>query len=82
MLKILFIETKLKSMMTFMFDFSAYSYIALGTAKLFGINIPENFNFPYIALSLKDFWKRWHISLSAWRRDYLYLPLSGVKVLN
>ena len=64
------------------FDFSAYSHIALGTAKLFGINIPENFNFPYIALSLKDFWKRWHISLSAWIRDYLYLPLSGVKVLN
>ncbi|MDC1336396.1 MBOAT family protein, partial [Flavobacteriaceae bacterium] len=64
------------------FDFSAYSHIALGTAKLFGINIPENFNFPYIAVSLKDFWKRWHISLSAWIRDYLYLPLSGVKVLN
>ena len=64
------------------FDFSAYSHIALGTAKLFGINIPENFNFPYIALSLKDFWKRWHISLSAWIRDYLYLPLSGVKVLE
>lgn len=62
------------------FDFSAYSHIALGTAKLFGIDIPENFNFPYISLSLRDFWKRWHISLSAWIRDYLYLPLAGVKV--
>ena len=64
------------------FDFSAYSHIALGSALLFGIKIPENFNFPYIAISLKDFWKRWHISLSAWIRDYLYLPLSGVKVFN
>ena len=64
------------------FDFSAYSHIALGSAKLFGINIPENFNYPYVALSLKDFWKRWHISLSAWIRDYLYLPLCGVKVIN
>ena len=64
------------------FDFSAYSHIALGAARLFGIKIPENFNFPYMALSLKDFWKRWHISLSAWIRDYLYLPLSGIKVLN
>ncbi len=64
------------------FDFSAYSHIALGTAKLMGIEIPENFNFPFIACSLKDFWKRWHISLSAWIRDYLYLPLSGIHVIN
>lgn len=62
------------------FDFSAYSHIALGTAKMLGIMIPENFNFPYVANSFKEFWKRWHISLSAWIRDYLYLPLSGVKV--
>ena len=62
------------------FDFSAYSNIAIGSAKLFGINIPENFNFPYIAKSFKDFWKRWHISLSAWIKDYLYLPLAGVKI--
>lgn len=64
------------------FDFAAYSHIAIGSAKLLGIDIPENFNFPYIATSLKNFWKRWHISLSAWIRDYLYLPLSGIKVAN
>lgn len=64
------------------FDFSAYSHIAVGSAKLLGIDIPENFNFPYVATSLKSFWKRWHISLSAWIRDYLYLPLTGVKVFN
>ena len=64
------------------FDFSAYSHIAVGAAKLMGINIPENFNFPYVASSFKDFWKRWHISLSSWIRDYLYLPLSGVKVIK
>lgn len=62
------------------FDFSAYSHIAIGSAKLMGITIPENFNFPYLARSFKDFWKRWHISLSSWIRDYLYLPLAGVKV--
>ena len=64
------------------FDFSAYSHIALGSAKLMGISIPENFNFPYMATSFRDFWKRWHISLSSWIRDYLYLPLAGIKVTN
>ncbi|MFM7857049.1 MAG: MBOAT family O-acyltransferase [Flammeovirgaceae bacterium] len=62
------------------FDFSAYSHIAVGAAKMMGISIPENFNFPYLASSFKDFWKRWHISLSSWIRDYLYLPLSKIKV--
>jgi len=62
------------------FDFSAYSHIALGSARLMGICFPENFNFPYIATSPKDFWGRWHISLSSWIRDYLYLPLAGIKV--
>lgn len=62
------------------FDFSAYSHIALGSARLVAINFPENFNFPYLASSPKDFWQRWHISLSSWIRDYLYLPLAGVKV--
>jgi alginate O-acetyltransferase complex protein AlgI len=62
------------------FDFSAYSHIALGSAKLMGIDFPENFNFPYFATSAKEFWKRWHISLSSWIRDYLYLPLCGAKV--
>jgi alginate O-acetyltransferase complex protein AlgI len=64
------------------FDFSAYSHIALGAAKVLGIDIPENFNFPYIATSMKDFWRRWHISMSSWIRDYLYLPLTGTKVLK
>lgn len=64
------------------FDFAGYSHIAIGCAKLMGITFPENFDFPYIASSFKDFWKRWHISLSSWIRDYLYLPLLGVKVIN
>ncbi|QWE22954.1 MBOAT family protein [Polynucleobacter sp. AP-Jannik-300A-C4] len=58
-------------------DFSAYSDIAIGCARLFGIRIPENFNFPFIATSISDFWRRWHISLSSWIRDYLYIPLGG-----
>jgi len=61
-------------------DFSAYSHIALGSARLMGIRFPENFNFPYISQSPKEFWQRWHISLSSWVRDYLYLPLIGAKV--
>jgi D-alanyl-lipoteichoic acid acyltransferase DltB (MBOAT superfamily) len=61
------------------FDFSAYSQIALGSARLMGIRFPDNFNFPYLASSPKDFWRRWHISLSSWIRDYLYIPLTGAK---
>jgi len=61
------------------FDFSAYSHIAIGSARMLGICFPENFNFPYLATSPKDFWRRWHISLSSWIRDYLYLPLAGIK---
>lgn len=61
------------------FDFSAYSHIAIGSALLMGIVLPENFNFPYLAVSPRDFWKRWHISLSTWVRDYLYMPLMGAK---
>lgn len=59
------------------FDFSAYSHIAIGSARLMGIKFPENFNFPYSAISPRAFWQRWHISLSSWIRDYLYLPLLG-----
>jgi len=62
------------------FDFSAYSHIAIGSARLLGIKFPQNFNFPYLAHSPKDFWLRWHISLSSWIRDYLYLPLAGIPV--
>lgn len=59
------------------FDFAGYSHIAIGSAKLLGITLPENFNFPYLATSPRDFWQRWHISLSTWIRDYLYLPIVG-----
>lgn len=62
------------------FDFSGYSHIAFGSARMIGIVFPENFNFPYLASSPRDFWRRWHISLSSWIRDYLYLPLVGVKI--
>ncbi|MBE0534403.1 MAG: MBOAT family protein [Phycisphaerae bacterium] len=62
------------------FDFSAYSHIAIGSARLMGIRLIENFNFPYMACSPREFWQRWHISLSSWIRDYLYLPLCGATV--
>lgn len=58
-------------------DFAGYSLIAIGTARLFGYELRINFNFPYIARSFSDFWRRWHISLSSWLRDYLYIPLGG-----
>jgi alginate O-acetyltransferase complex protein AlgI len=58
-------------------DFSAYSEIAIGIALLLGFRFPENFNSPYTAVSLQDFWRRWHMSLSRWLRDYLYIPLGG-----
>lgn len=59
------------------FDFSAYSHIGIGAARMMGITFPENFDHPYAASSPKEFWGRWHISLSSWIRDYLYLPLTG-----
>lgn len=58
-------------------DFAGYSLIAIGLGKLFGYTLPTNFNFPYIAESFSEFWTRWHISLSSWLRDYLYIPLGG-----
>jgi len=61
-------------------DFSGYSDIALGTAKLFGIELLSNFRFPYFSRDIAEFWKRWHISLSSWFRDYLYIPLGGSKL--
>lgn len=61
-------------------DFSGYSDIALGTAKLFGFELLSNFRFPYFSRDLAEFWRRWHISLSSWFRDYLYIPLGGSKV--
>ena len=59
------------------FDFAGYSDIALGSARMLGFDFPENFCWPYLAKSPRDFWQRWHISLSSWIRDYLYLPLAG-----
>jgi alginate O-acetyltransferase complex protein AlgI len=64
------------------FDFAAYSYIAIGSSRMMGIILPDNFKYPYSATSPREFWKRWHISLSAWIRDYLYLPLMGEKFEN
>jgi D-alanyl-lipoteichoic acid acyltransferase DltB (MBOAT superfamily) len=61
-------------------DFSGYSNIAIGAARMLGINSTENFNRPYLAKSLQDFWTRWHISLSSWLRDYIYIPLGGNRV--
>jgi alginate O-acetyltransferase complex protein AlgI len=58
-------------------DFSGYSDLAIGCAKFFGFELPQNFNFPYLSGSIAEFWKRWHISLSTWMRDYLYIPLGG-----
>lgn len=58
-------------------DFSGYSDIAIGCAKWFGFELPENFRFPYLAENIADFWRRWHISLSRWLRDYLYIPMGG-----
>jgi D-alanyl-lipoteichoic acid acyltransferase DltB (MBOAT superfamily) len=60
-------------------DFSGYSDIALGTAKLFGIELLRNFAYPYFSRDIAEFWRRWHISLSSWFRDYLYIPLGGSK---
>jgi alginate O-acetyltransferase complex protein AlgI len=59
------------------FDFSGYSDMAIGLGRMFGFRFPENFNYPYIASSVQDFWRRWHMSLSAWFRDYVYIPLGG-----
>jgi alginate O-acetyltransferase complex protein AlgI len=61
-------------------DFSGYVDIVLGTAILFGINLPKNFDFPYMSTSIADFWRRWHISLGNWLRDYIYIPLGGSRL--
>jgi alginate O-acetyltransferase complex protein AlgI len=62
------------------FDFSGYSDMAVGLARLFGFRFPENFDYPYSARSITEFWRRWHMSLSRWFRDYLYIPLGGNRV--
>lgn len=62
------------------FDFSGYSDMAIGLGRMFGFHFAENFNYPYIANSITDFWRRWHISLSSWFRDYVYIPMGGNRV--
>ena len=62
------------------FDFSGFSDMAIGLGQLFGFSLPENFNYPYTALSITEFWRRWHITLSLWFRDYVYIPLGGNRV--
>lgn len=62
------------------FDFSGYSDMAIGLGRMFGFKFNENFNYPYIAKNMTDFWRRWHISLSSWFRDYVYIPLGGSRV--
>ena len=62
------------------FDFSGYSDMAIGLGRMFGFHFSENFNYPYIARSVTDFWRRWHMSLSTWFRDYVYIPLGGNRV--
>lgn len=62
------------------FDFSGYSDMAIGLGRIFGFHFPENFNYPYISKSITEFWRRWHITLSTWFRDYVYIPLGGNRV--
>ena len=62
------------------FDFAGYSLMAIGLGRMMGFCFPRNFNYPYVAQSVTDFWRRWHMSLSSWFRDYLYIPLGGNRV--
>ena len=62
------------------FDFSGYSDMAIGLGKMFGFHFEENFRYPYLATTVSDFWRRWHISLQTWFRDYVYFPLGGSRV--
>lgn len=67
-------------MLQIYFDFSGYSDMAIGISRLFGFEFDENFDHPYTAVSVQDFWRKWHISLSRWFRDYIYIPLGGNRV--
>ena len=64
-------------MLQIYFDFSGYSDMAIGLGRLFGFDFPENFNYPYISKSITEFWRRWHMTLGSWFRDYVYIPLGG-----
>lgn len=74
--------TSLAYTMQIYFDFSGYSDMAIGTALLIGIHLPVNFNSPYKSLNIREFWERWHISLSTWLRDYVYIPLGGSRAAD
>ena len=80
---LIFEQIKRKQIATLLFsvqiycDFGGYSTIAMGTARILGIELMDNFNAPYLSSSVSEFWRRWHISLSSWFRDYLYIPLGG-----
>ncbi len=67
-------------MLQIYFDFSGYSDMAIGLGRMFGFRFPENFNYPYISRSITEFWRRWHITLGAWFRDYVYIPMGGNRV--
>lgn len=67
-------------MLQIYYDFSGYSDMAIGLGRILGFTFPENFNYPYLACSIRDFWHRWHITLSSWFRDYVYIPLGGNRV--
>ena len=62
------------------FDFSGYSDMAIGLGRMFGFHFPENFNYPYLSSSVTEFWRRWHMTLGGWFRDYVYIPLGGSRV--
>lgn len=62
------------------YDFSGYSDMAVGIGQMYGISCPKNFDYPYITKSVSEFWRRWHITLGAWFRDYIYIPLGGSRV--
>ncbi len=64
-------------MLQIYYDFSGYSDMAIGLGRMFGFEFKENFNYPYTALNVQDFWRRWHISMSTWFKEYLYIPLGG-----
>lgn len=64
-------------MLQIYFDFSGYSDMAIGLGRMFGFKFDENFNYPLVAVGIRDFWRRWHISLGSWFRDYIYIPLGG-----
>ena len=74
------VGTLILYMMQIYYDFSGYSDIALGLSALFGFEFKENFNFPYLSKSISEFWRRWHISLGTWFREYVYFPLGGSRV--